>query len=352
MNNPEDYNLSIAQAHRAMSLMVERRCPATPQNFELWYNYAVGHNHALNAEVDKAVGNEGVLPQTLANKIYDDNLSPTRNQEEVAQLSSQMNGEMEQVLSSIESALGQTTEYGKSLGSVTQELDGASDQGSLKLIVERLMSSTRDMEENNRLLEDKLHASREQIADLNSNLENARNESRTDQLTGISNRKAFDETIKSMMEEAAAENLDLCLIMGDIDHFKKFNDTYGHQTGDQVLRLVSACMTSVLKGRDFAARYGGEEFAILLPETNLQAANTVGNHVRKTVMSKKLIKKSTGEDLGVVTMSFGAAKLRPGEDAAALIHRADACLYAAKHAGRNQVKCEDDANVNMSIKAA
>lgn len=352
VSNSSEYEKSLAQAHKALALMVERRCPATPQNFELWYNYSSGHNRSLMAEVDRAVSNEGMLPQTMADKIYDENLATAPDAKAVNDVSNKMGSELAQVMTSLEAAQGQTTDYGQSLGSASQELDDASDTTDVKDIVERLLASTQAMQDHNRALEQRLNTSHEQIAELSNSLETARSESRTDQLTGISNRKAFDETIKEMTATAIDEETELCLILGDIDHFKKFNDTYGHQTGDQVLRLVAACLTSVLKGQDVAARYGGEEFAILLPETTLQAAVTVGNHIRKTVLSKKLVKKSTGEDLGHVTMSFGAAKFRPGEGIDTLIHRADACLYAAKGAGRNQVKCETDPGINLNINAA
>lgn len=352
VSNSSEYEKSLAQAHKALALMVERRCPATPQNFELWYNYSTGHNRSLMAEVDRAVGDQGTLPQTMADKIYDENLATAPDAKAVAEVSNKMGGELAQVMSTIETAQGQTTDYGQSLGSASQELDDASDTTDVKDIVSRLLSSTQAMQDHNRALEERLNSSHAQIAELSDSLETARFESRTDQLTGISNRKAFDETIKAMTGTAIDDDTELCLILGDIDHFKKFNDTYGHQTGDQVLRLVAACLTSVLKGQDFAARYGGEEFAILLPETTLQAAVTVGNHIRKTVLSKKLVKKSTGEDLGHVTMSFGAAKFKPGEGIDTLVHRADACLYAAKGAGRNQVKCETDPDINLNINAA
>lgn len=352
MSQPGDYENSIAQAHKALYLMVERRCPATPQNYELWYNYAAGHNLALVAEVDRAVGDGETLPQSAADKIYEDNLSPALGSEQVNEISNRVSGEMEQVLSVLESVLGQTSDYGESLGSASAEIDDASDQTSLKAIADRLLAATKDMEHNNKSLEEQLQSSKDQISKLNESLDTARQESRQDQLTGIANRKAFDETVKQMTAIAIEEEYELCILMGDIDHFKKFNDTYGHQTGDQVLRLVSSCLSSVLKGQDFAARYGGEEFVVLLPDTKLQAAITVANHIRKTVMSKKLVKKSTGESLGTVTMSFGAAKFQPGEAIDTWVHRADACLYAAKGAGRNQVKCETDPDIDLAINAA
>ena len=352
VSNSAEYEKSIAQAHKALYLMVERRCPATPQNYELWYNYATGHNPSLVADVDRAVADQGTLPQTVADKIYDENLGSPLDNKKITEISDTMSSELGEVMSSLASAQGQTSDYGRSLGSASEELDVASDTTDVKDIVARLLASTQAMQDHNKALEARLNSSQEQISVLSESLETARFESRNDQLTGIANRKAFDENVKAMTGAAIDEGQELCLLIGDIDHFKKFNDTYGHQTGDQVLRLVATCLTSVLKGQDFAARYGGEEFAVLLPETTLQAAITVANHIRKTVLSKKLIKKSTGEDLGNVTMSFGAAKFRPGEGIDTWIHRADACLYAAKHAGRNQVKCETDPDVKLDISAA
>ena len=352
MNHNSEFEKSLAQAHKVLSLLVERRCPATPQNFELWYNYAAGHDRRLMDQIDQAVTEEGTLPQSAASKIYDETLSPAVDSKQVTDISKQVSTELTDVMQMLEQASGNTSDYSRSLSNLSQELHDDAEQSDLKTIVEGLVSSTQRMEQQNKDLETRLNSSQQQIAELNSNLETARTESRIDQLTGIANRKAFDETIKEMTAVAIDEGQDLCLLMGDIDHFKKFNDSFGHQTGDQVLRLVAACLTSVLKGQDFAARYGGEEFVVLLPETQLQAAITVGNHLRKTVMSKKLVKKSTGEDLGHVTMSFGAARFRPGESIDSWIHRADACLYAAKRAGRNQVKCETDPGIDHSINAA
>jgi diguanylate cyclase len=130
--------------------------------------------------------------------------------------------------------------------------------------------------------------------------------------------------------------------MTDIDHFKNFNDTWGHLTGDQVLRLVAMSLKQNVKGQDVAARYGGEEFAVILPNTVLRAALTVGDHIRRAVMSKELMKRSTGQNLGRVTISLGCATAHKGDTAQSLIARADACLYAAKRNGRNRVICETD----------
>ena len=134
----------------------------------------------------------------------------------------------------------------------------------------------------------------------------------------------------------------MSLIMTDIDHFKSFNDTWGHLTGDQVLRLVAMSMKQNVKGQDITARYDGEEFAVVLPNTVLRSAVTVGDHIRRAVMSKELMKRSTGQNLGRVTVSVGVATARNGDTVQSLISRADSCLYAAKRNGRNRVICETD----------
>jgi diguanylate cyclase len=195
-------------------------------------------------------------------------------------------------------------------------------------------------------MDERLRDSKQQVAMLKKDLDAVRNESLTDRLTGIANRKHFEERLALELNAAEASGDCFCLLIGDIDFFKKFNDSFGHQTGDQVLCLVGQALKSGLRGRDLAARYGGEEFAIILPETTLDAGVAVGNNIRATVNSKELVRKSTGENLGNITMSFGVSQYRQGETADNLIERADACLYAAKHAGRNKVVCERDVDLN------
>jgi diguanylate cyclase len=161
-------------------------------------------------------------------------------------------------------------------------------------------------------------------------------------MTGLANRKFFDDSLERAIAEAAARGEALSLLMIDIDHFKAFNDNYGHLTGDQVLRLVASSLKQNVKGQDVAARYGGEEFSVILPNTVLRSALTLGDHIRRAVMSKELMKRSTGEHLGRITVSIGVATLHAGDTPQSLIERADGCLYAAKHNGRNRVICESD----------
>jgi diguanylate cyclase len=146
--------------------------------------------------------------------------------------------------------------------------------------------------------------------------------------------------------EATTSTDPVSLMLADIDHFKAFNDTYGHLTGDQVLRLVGMAIKQTVKGQAVAARYGGEEFGIILPRTALREAITVGDQIRRAVMGKELMKRSTGEHLGRITVSIGVASYRRGDTIQSLIERADGCLYAAKRNGRNRLICETDPEVS------
>jgi diguanylate cyclase len=188
------------------------------------------------------------------------------------------------------------------------------------------------------------------VNDLRERLESVRRESLTDQLTGLSNRKAFDNELKESIERSIESGEPLSLLMADIDHFKSFNDTWGHQTGDQVLRLVANCLSENVKGRDTAARYGGEEFVVILPQTALASAVGLADQIRNKVESKKLVKKSTGDILGVITISIGVTQYDLNESADEFVRRADTCLYAAKRTGRNRVVSEADADTLSASK--
>jgi diguanylate cyclase len=315
--------------------------PAYPRNYEIWYTYATGYNSALNQSINEALARNGTLSATALDQIYDAHLSSTRLTDRIDNVGAKVVDEIDQIMAMIEAVAGSTTHYSESLADVSQKL-GAADRDGVRSIIESLVVATKEMEKTNGALEARLKASKHEISQLQTNLEAVRNESLTDPLTTLANRKFFDLAIDKAMAESAKTGEPLSLLMTDIDHFKKFNDTFGHLTGDQVLRLVAQAVKQNVKGQDVAARYGGEEFAVVLPRTALQQALTVADHIRRAVMGKELMKRSTGEHLGRLTISVGVAVLRADDTAQSLIGRADAALYAAKRNGRNRVICEAD----------
>jgi diguanylate cyclase len=246
---------------------------------------------------------------------------------------------IEAVHDAIDTAMATANAYSGSLQAASGDLGNDVGEAELRAMAQRLLGETRRMQDANHQLEEKLEASRDDIAGLQRDLDEVRRESMLDPLTKIFNRKSFDEGMLKAFAEAELGTT-FCLMLVDIDHFKRFNDTWGHQTGDQVLRLVAMTLKSNIKGQDMAARYGGEEFAAILPETDLEGALIVADNIRKAVQAKELLKRSTNEKLGRITASFGVAMYKAGDTPSTLIERADRCLYAAKHAGRNRVFSE------------
>lgn len=340
MTDLDEHARTLAYAETAMGQIKALRQPATPRNFEIWYTYATGHTPELNQAINDILVREGRLTEQDLAPIYDKYISSARFSERVDEVGARIVGEIEQVMSMIEVAIGTSNDFSQSLAGAQQEIVGSADRDQLRFIVETLVRATKEVEDANHTLQKRLVDSREEINVLQENLETVRTESLTDPLTTLANRKYFEDGIKQLVDDAEQSGTPLSVILTDIDHFKKFNDTYGHLTGDQVLRLVAIALKHNVKGHDVAARYGGEEFVVILPRTALLAAVTVADNIRRAVMGKELMRRSTGETLGRVTISLGVASWHKGDTVATLLERADACLYAAKHGGRNCVVAE------------
>ena len=338
----DEHERTMAFAELALGQIRSLRQTAVPRNYEIWYIYATGYNSALNKIINETLARNGKLTEADLEQIYDTYLSHIKTTDRIDKVGARVIGEIDDVMKLISDALGMSASYDASLSGATKKLSTAQNRDQVKKIVESLMKSTREMRDTNKALEERLTLSKSEISNLQQSLEAIRAESLTDPLTGLGNRKYFDRSIETAVQNALANGEPLSLLMFDIDHFKSFNDSYGHLTGDQVLRLVGMSLKQTIKGQDITARYGGEEFAVVLPNTALRQALTVADHIRRAVMAKELKKKSTGEILGRVTISVGVSMLKPGDDTDALIERADACLYAAKRNGRNRVICEVD----------
>lgn len=335
-----EFKRALGYAEAALDLLKKSSIPPYPQFYELLYTYATGVNPSLNHRIN-AIFASGESPSAgLAETLYNEFLKSDVN-DRMSTVSERMQTRIEAVHSAIDQAMTTANAYSGSLQSAQGDLERDIAPETLKALAGRLLTETRRMQDTNRTLEQKLEASREDIAALQRDLDDVRRESLLDPLTKIANRKSFDEGLRSSIDDARHTGNPLCLILIDIDHFKSFNDSYGHQTGDQVLRLVAMTIKSNIKGRDLAARYGGEEFVAILPNTDLKGAMIVSENVRQAIHGKELLKRSTNEKLGRITASFGVAVFRPNDTAGSLIERADRCLYAAKHAGRNRVVNEN-----------
>jgi diguanylate cyclase len=338
----DDHKRTIGYAHAALGRIKELGQPADPRSYAAWFTYATGCSPSANSVVDETIVRQGGIAAPELEKIY--GYPPAdRITENVDKLAAGVAGEVDQVMAMIDAAVGTVATYRDDLSHVTRELDRTQDRESLRAIVESLVQATIGMDATNQALTASLKASRQEISQLQEKVETLRIDSLTDSLTGLANRKYFDRELERCLAEAAAGAEGLCLVLMDIDHFKKINDTFGHMAGDEVLRLVGHSLTQHVRPHDVAARLGGEEFAVMLPDASLRAASTVAEHIRCRVMGMQFVKRSTGETIGRVTISAGVAACRRGETPWSLMQRADTCLYAAKRHGRNRVIGDDDA---------
>ena len=267
--------------------------------------------------------------------------------EKILETSKKIESTVDQVLTSITEARTDAAEYGDQLQSLTTQIPGKDGQ-DIKKLVRGLLDETQRMADRNQALEGRLKESSSQITELKNNVESYRQQAMTDALTGLANRMHFDLRLRECTDTAAANGEPVCLLMIDVDFFKNFNDRFGHQVGDQVLRLVAQTMRNGVKGRDLVARYGGEEFAVILPHTRLDDAANVADQLRDSMASKKLVRKNSKSDLGTVTLSVGVSAYRHGENIADLISRADQAVYVAKRNGRNRVELEEAAEPRLA----
>jgi len=332
-----DKDKALEYAKLSLNRSVKEGLSPTPDIFELWYVYYSGMSPEIARAIDILVANKQKISSERCKELYQRFLGNSRDEEAVHRAGNQINIAIKDMTGIVHDVKTATSDYNIRLGDVNDLIENVHDTDQLKNILNSVMTDTESMIVQNQKLEMQLDKSSSMLEDLQRDLDNVRKESLTDGLTSLSNRKSFDSELKRVADEAEENNGIFSLLMIDIDHFKNFNDNFGHQIGDQVLRLVARTLTDGVKGRDIAARYGGEEFAIILPDTPLHAGVAVGESLRKVIATKEVINRNTGEKLSRISISTGVAEYYPGEDIVELIERADAALYTAKHNGRNQV---------------
>jgi diguanylate cyclase len=321
--------------------MSKHKVPVTPANYAVWYHYVSGANDALRHVIDELIEDGAEVTEAMTRKLYHEYVSEC-NEERLQQARTALDGLVGSVDGTLETAQGEVTRYGESLARYAANLGEQPGDDTVRAIVQGLIRDTASVQEVGDQLHSRLDSSRQEVEALREELQLARQEALTDALTGLTNRKGFDQTLAEMMNNGSDNSTPLCLILVDIDFFKRVNDTYGHLLGDNVIRHVAKILHDTVKGKDCPARYGGEEFAVLLPDTNLAGAMTVAEQIRTTVAGGRLVKADTREVIDSITVSAGVACWQGAETADELIGRADRALYRSKEEGRNRVTGADD----------
>jgi diguanylate cyclase len=252
----------------------------------------------------------------------------------------QFERELTTIADLVQSHLEASGRYSSALAHADRSLPASTTPEKVRTIVELLIQANEKMQHETSELSRSLERSRLQVAILRSNLVEAQQIGMRDSLTSLGNRRAFDLNLGKEIAEAQVDRTEMCLVMGDLDHFKKINDNFGHPFGDRVLKHFADLLLKNFKEGAIAARIGGEEFAIILPQTRLEDAAQLTDVIRRRLEAQQWMNAQSGQMFSNITASFGVVHLGDKDSEESLLRRADAMLYEAKRSGRNCIICE------------
>ncbi len=325
---------------RAMAMMNSLKVLPTPQNYAVFFAVAAGQAGGLVKEIDTAVAAKAHFSEEFLERLYNTYIAEPQAMamHETAANAKRL---LNDIMQNVNTFTGETNAISKEVAQQLQSLDEEMSEEVVRMLANTLMQGAQSMQSSSESMTVRLAGAQQEIADLRENLARAMTEAERDFLTGAYNRKAFDKRLNESVHGSKLDTTELTLLMLDIDHFKHFNDSFGHLIGDEVLKIVAKTLIDTLKGMDCVARYGGEEFAVILPNTPIAGGMVVAEAIRKSIAGKELKRKTTGENFGVITVSVGVSTFRHTEDTSeSLIARADEALYNSKNSGRNRVTQE------------
>ncbi len=321
----------------AIPLMKKYSIAMTPANYAVWYEYVSGTNGALRDAVDDHIDDTGTLTDQDSRDLYTRFFDRERDQAALIEMRQDLKRILSEVLSFVGTGVTASKTTSEHLALVINKLKPDMTRDEIHAVTEEVLAEARIAMSTSDLLSERLNSTMSEMQDLKKDLDEAKREANTDTLTKLANRKAFDGVLEKATADADTSGTEVSMIFGDLDFFKKINDTHGHLVGDQVLKVVANSLKSAVKGRDLVARYGGEEFAIILLNTSLENTKKVAENIRAEIAAKRIQRRDSRESLGVITMSFGVARYFPSEGSESFLQRADRALYMSKRKGRNMV---------------
>lgn len=363
MQYPHSPERSTELLRQALPLMSRQSAALHPMSYAVWYAYVADSASPLRQAVDRHLAQRGTLDEATTERLYQHYLANDFDPQVALRVSEGLQQLIGGMSAQAALATDQTSRYGLTLERMAAELaqrgqglehvrghaqppDALSADAAVMVappaMLEELMAHTQQMQTDMARLQQRLADSQREIDQLRNEVRRAREESLVDALTGLPNRRAFDHQLAACLAGASSGTAPRpCLLMMDLDHFKRINDTYGHPFGDQVLRAVAQVLQTLVREPALAARVGGEEFAVLLPDTALDQAQAMAERLRATVAASRVRRKGHDEPIERITLSLGVASWRRGDAAEAFIDHADRALYTAKAAGRDRVWVSD-----------
>lgn len=329
---PESKATASRYVREAIPLMVKNNIAPNPCNFALWYTYVSNRDFNLNTTLDDTIAKQGTCPAPVSQELYKKHVIGEEVEQQLS-LQDSFSDVVKDLLGDVANTYDGTDALSQNLEQNLDVMLNDSDPEHIQSAVKDMIAVTQDTSKIISGFQTQLQSAELEINALKVQLLEKEKDAHIDVLTQIGNRRAFDQRIYELCEN---EQKNTALVIIDLDHFKNFNDTYGHLLGDKVLQGVSAILKKICPDNALAARYGGEEFAFLL-EGDLSTAYELAEHARKLLENLSLRKKNSDQVIDNITASFGVAQQQPGEFPEQLIERADKALYSAKENGRNQV---------------
>ena len=330
------FKKSTENLKKAVPLMMKHHVAANPTNYALWYTYVDNAIPQLNQELDGVLNNFGICPPAAGDALYQQFIA-SKVETTVSELRSNIEVLAGEVANSMSDTMTDTCAFEAVIEKSFSHLERVEKEDlsieEVMNLIRQLVSESQDIRHSTRFLGNQLKNACEEISRLHNQLSEVQKDARFDSLSGLYNRRSFNDDLLSLVHAQQA----MSLILLDVDHFKSYNDDFGHLFGDAIIRsLAKRIQTSCREGIT-AYRFGGEEFALILPHKSLRSARQFADSLRRSIEKLYVRDRRTGQQVGNITASFGVVEYQPIESADDLVDRADKLLYEAKNLGRNRV---------------
>jgi diguanylate cyclase len=319
----------------ALGHMGRQRAAFYPTSYALWYEHSAGLNPALSAVLEEGIATGRSLTDADVSRLYAQYIV-RRDGDAIERIHERLLVLLKETSEIVSDTGSHTVQFTETLVDQSLRLKQPASLDLIRSIVSELLTEAQHMCAANATLARQLDTSSQEVLNLTHRLERMQVEALNDPLTGLLNRRGFERAIAELGIPPGQLN-GAALLVVDIDHFKRVNDSHGHLVGDQVLCAAAQVLRARTKGSDITARLGGDEFAVLLPRTSLTGAVALAEQIRTTLLDSRLRRIDREEYIENLTLSVGVAEARPADQLADLLRRADTALYQAKRSGRNQV---------------
>jgi len=332
-----DYDRTVHIVRNAIPRMAELKIPITPANYAVWYEYLTASDQALRDEMEILLARGGPITNAEMQALHERYLE--ERSEKVQYAKRALGQFVSTLMAHIERADGHFAGFSTEMNSVAEELSGEVSSEGLNRLIDRTIRATNTVLERGAEMKQQFSQLAGEVQQVRDALARSQTEARLDPLTGLSNRLAFQEAIDTLPTASHDDSHAPCLLLVDLDFFKKVNDTWGHLAGDHVLKMVAQMIRESVPELGLVARYGGEELVVLLRDTPRSDCEVMAEDIRRSVQVSAI---ETPAELGLkqpisVTVSVGGAWYRSGEPIEAFVDRADSALYQSKEGGRNRV---------------